>query len=65
MDVQTGELLFLELGHRRYVYASGILDRTFVPGIEPSVLDGCPGLRSLVERVAGHPRVKEWNDRHS
>ena len=37
---------------------------TFVPGIEPRVLDACPGLKALVERVASHPRVKEWNALH-
>merc|ERR1712062_483272 len=46
-----------------YVYASGILDGTYASGISPSVLDGCPGLCSLVERVAAHPRVQEWNAR--
>lgn len=47
-----------------YVFAAGILDGTFVPGIEPRVLDACPGLKALVERVASHPRVKEWNALH-
>lgn len=47
-----------------YVYASGVLDATLAPGISATVLDGCPGLRALVERVRAHPRVQEWNARN-
>mmetsp|Transcript_56893 Transcript_56893/g.133018 ORF Transcript_56893/g.133018 Transcript_56893/m.133018 type:complete len:245 (+) Transcript_56893:43-777(+) len=47
-----------------YVYASGILDGTYAAGIEPSVMEKCPGLRALVELVGNHPKVKEWNAAH-
>ncbi|CAE7315747.1 Esyt3 [Symbiodinium natans] len=47
-----------------YVYASGLLDGTYVTGIDPSVMDNCPGLKALVERVGNHPRVREWNESH-
>mmetsp|Transcript_61674 Transcript_61674/g.123632 ORF Transcript_61674/g.123632 Transcript_61674/m.123632 type:complete len:229 (+) Transcript_61674:2-688(+) len=47
-----------------YVYASGILDGTFVAGVSPSVLDGCPLLKALVRRIAKHPKVHEWEAQH-
>jgi len=47
-----------------YVYASGILDGTFAAGVQPNVMDNCPGLKALVERVGNHPRVQEWNAAH-
>ena len=31
----------------RYVYASGILDGTFAAGVQPNVMDNCPGLNGL------------------
>eukprot|EP00446_Apocalathium_sp_SHHI-4_P038590 CAMPEP_0177327642 /NCGR_PEP_ID=MMETSP0368-20130122/19004_1 /TAXON_ID=447022 ORGANISM="Scrippsiella hangoei-like, Strain SHHI-4" /NCGR_SAMPLE_ID=MMETSP0368 /ASSEMBLY_ACC=CAM_ASM_000363 /LENGTH=259 /DNA_ID=CAMNT_0018787727 /DNA_START=6 /DNA_END=785 /DNA_ORIENTATION=- len=46
-----------------YVLASGVLDGTYVDGVTPSVLDGCPLLKELIGRIAHHPRVKAWNDR--
>merc|ERR1719419_123401 len=47
-----------------YVYASGILDGSFVRGVQPSVLDNCPKLLALVSQVADHPKVKEWVEQH-
>ena len=48
-----------------YVLASAILDGAWAGnGVDPEVLDDCPKLLRVVELVAEHPRVKEWNDAH-
>lgn len=48
-----------------YVLASAILDGAWAGnGVDPEVLDDCPKLLRIVELVAEHPRVKEWNDAH-
>ena len=46
-----------------YVLAAGLLDGSFCAGIEgaEALLDACPGLRALLEAVAAHPKVAEWN----
>ena len=44
-----------------YVVIGGILDGTWCEGVDPAVLDDCPRLRELVQRVANVPRVAEWN----
>jgi glutathione S-transferase len=51
-----------------YVMATGFLDGSFCQGLLPSakegLLDHCPGLARLVERIATHSRVAEWNAMH-
>lgn len=44
-----------------YSLASGIIQGDYCEGIVPDILHDCPRLRALVDRVAGHPRVREWN----
>jgi glutathione S-transferase len=44
-----------------YVMGSGLLDGTYCEGLEPAVLDGCPKLKQLIERVGELPKVAEWN----
>jgi len=34
------------------------------PGIQPAVLDNCPALRALLQLVARHPRVEDWEFNH-
>eukprot|EP00933_Yihiella_yeosuensis_P051891 TRINITY_DN49877_c0_g1_i1.p1 TRINITY_DN49877_c0_g1~~TRINITY_DN49877_c0_g1_i1.p1 ORF type:complete len:297 (-),score=39.24 TRINITY_DN49877_c0_g1_i1:11-826(-) len=48
-----------------YVYATGILDGSFVDGISPSVLNRFPKLISLVQRIEENPKVKEWNQKRN
>lgn len=49
-----------------YVFAHGILNGTDAPpGISASVLDHCPRIKKLVQAVANHPGVAEWNQRRT
>lgn len=43
-----------------YVMASGLLDGSYCDGVSPAVLERCPGLLALTERVGSHPRVVDW-----
>lgn len=45
-----------------YVLAAGLKQGTFAEGIRSNVLGECPSLRALADRVADHPKVKEWNN---
>jgi len=47
-----------------YVLGVGFLAETYCDGVKASVMDECPLLKALVERVGNHPRVKEWNAAH-
>ena len=47
-----------------YVLGLGFLTEGYAYGVKASVMDACPLLKALVERVGNHPRVKEWNDAH-
>ncbi|CAK9032594.1 Glutathione S-transferase 1 (GST class-sigma) [Durusdinium trenchii] len=47
-----------------YVMGSGLLSDNYAEGVKASVLDDCPLLTALIERVDNHPRVKEWNEAH-
>ncbi|CAJ1335055.1 unnamed protein product, partial [Effrenium voratum] len=42
-----------------YVYASGLMEGTYAKGIRPEVLDQCPGLKGLVDRISNHPRLRQ------
>lgn len=46
------------------VMGSGLLSDNYAEGVKASVLDDCPLLTALIERVDNHPRVKEWNEAH-
>ena len=46
------------------VLGLGFLTEGYAYGVKASVMDACPLLKALVERVGNHPRVKEWNDAH-
>jgi glutathione S-transferase len=47
-----------------YSLISQILNESYCQGVAPAVvMDGCPCLLRLVERVAAHPAVMEWNTR--
>ena len=48
-----------------YVLGAGFRDGTYCDGIATTVLDNCPGLRALLDRIAAHPKVAEWEARHS
>ena len=43
---------------------TGLRDGTYCAGLDTGMLDGCPRLLALLERVGAHPRVVEWNARH-
>lgn len=48
-----------------YVFASGVLDGTYAPGVRPCVLDACPDLRKLAQKIAEHPKVREWSEKQA
>jgi glutathione S-transferase len=48
-----------------YVLSSAIVDGAWAGnGVGPEVLDKCPHLRGLVDRIAALPKVAEWNAAH-
>jgi glutathione S-transferase len=47
-----------------YVLGTGLRDGTYCPGIATSVLDGCPRLLELLQRIDNHPKVAAWNRAH-
>ena len=42
----------------------GFLTDGYAKGVRTTVMDDCPRLKALVERIGNHPKVKEWNDLH-
>ena len=47
-----------------YVFASGLVDGSFVEGVSHDVLNGCTGLLKLEQLVRQHPKVREWEESH-
>lgn len=46
-----------------YVVISGMRDGSYLEGLFPEVLSGCPGLLQLAEAVKSHQRVMAWEAR--
>ena len=46
------------------VMGLGFLTECYVDGVKSTIMDGCPLLKQLVERVGNHPKVAEWNALH-
>jgi hypothetical protein len=46
------------------VMGLGFLTDCYAYGVRTTILDECPRLKALVERVGDHPKVKEWNAAH-
>lgn len=66
MAASEGPLEFwiLSFHCKAEVLGLGFLTEGYAYGVKASVMDACPLLKALVERVGNHPRVKEWNDAH-
>lgn len=47
-----------------YVMGLGFLTECYVDGVKSTIMDGCPLLKQLVERVGNNPKVTEWNALH-
>jgi glutathione S-transferase len=46
-----------------YVVISGMRDGTYLAGLKPEILSGCPLLLGVVAAVAAHPQVQAWEGR--
>lgn len=42
----------------------GFMTDAYAYGVKTTVMDECPRLKALVERVGNDPKVKEWNAAH-
>ena len=46
-----------------YCIATGLRDGSFCDGVSPNVLAATPALLALVDKIASHPQVADWNAR--
>ena len=46
-----------------YVLITGVLDGTYLAGLEPGVVSGCSLLLGVVAAVAANPQVQAWESR--